>query len=370
MMLPDLSRYRIRLSQWLKQPPANIVGIDIGTGCIKAVEIALIAGQPVLKAAGLTDLPPGLIENGYVAKPAELAATISSLLTNSGIVSRNVVVAVSGSAVFVREVILPAMSIKELKEAIKWDMEKYIPFAPDSYYHDFAIAGQGENETELRVLLVAAPRRLVDSLTGVLTEAACQTIAVDIEALALSRTLSGSEDANTVILDIGKTVSRVIVFQESIPVITRFLPIGGQNFTEIIMQSFTLEYTEAERVKQYPAGQLNSPISQGEVSAVARRFEELVTEFAREVRRTLEYLQLQNRKASIERVYLTGGGTKLEILHQHLSEHIGDIVLLKHKPLAGISLSQSIDKRFLHDFAPQLAVAIGLAMYRGSYDYN
>lgn len=366
MNLNRFTTVKNRFAHWLIRQPQNIVGVDIGTGQIKAVEIALLNGNPILKAVGLIDLPDNVVQDGYIKDAEILVDTIRRLLTTSGITSRDVVVAVAGRSVFVREIFLPAMNSEELKEAIKWDMEKYVPYEPDSYYYDFAVIGSGKSELEIRVLLVAAPHDLVNTLVAVLEEADCKPLVLDIEPLAILRTMT--EVQNAMVIDIGADVAQVTIFQGGSPAVTRFFPIGGRNFTEVIMQTLELEYDKAERLKLRQSGLLKHPDFAGELPLLHQRLQLLVDELGREVRRTVEYYQVQNREAVIDSVYLTGGGSKLDNLLQHLAVQLGDVQLVKHNPLNVVSPVALLDRDYLQGMAPQLTVAIGLALRGENYD--
>lgn len=353
-----------RLAGLFVRQPQNIVGIDIGTGLVKAAELALSNGQPVLKAVGLLELPEHTVKDGYVLDSNVLADSIQSLLANSGISSRDVVVAVAGRAVFVRELLFPAMSKEELKEAVKWDMEKYVPYAPGTYYFDFAVIGPGKSDAELKVLLVAAPHELVNTLIAALETADCQLLAIDIEPLAVVRTLT--EAHNVMVIDIGATVSQLSVFQDASPVVTRLIAIGGRKFTEIVMQTLELEYAEAERLKrQFGMEKCND--FKGKLPILEQRFQLLINELVREIQRTIEYFQLQNLEFMIDRIYLTGGGSKLGILPEYLVAQLGDIQVLQHNPLHVVTPAASLNREYLHALSPQLAVAIGLALHGGNY---
>ncbi|CQR71247.1 Cell division protein FtsA [Sporomusa ovata DSM 2662] len=350
-----------KLGNWLIKQPASAVGIDIGSSCVKAAEISFSNGQKELRAVGLLDLPENVMEEGFITNAKALTEAIRQLLINSGIVSREVVVAVSGRLVFVREVMLPVMNQAEIKEAIKWDMEKYVPYEPGSYYYDFAVVGPGNNELEIKVLLVAAPHELVNTLVNVIKQADCRLIAVDIEPLAIYRLLSNAE--NAMIIDIGSHISHIMLFQGASPVVSRFIPIGGLSFTEVIMRTLELDYAEAERLKKCQTGQ--NPNFEGEQLFMYQQIDLLVDELAREVRRTVEYYQVQNREAAVDKLYLTGGGAKLTNLPQHIAAKLGGVPVLLHNPLTAVTLSPGIDTRYLQDMALQFALSIGLAMRGG-----
>jgi len=350
-----------KLGNWLIKQPASAVGIDIGSSCVKAAEVSFGNRQKVLRAVGVLDLPKNVMEDGVITNAKALTEVIRQLLINSGIVSREVVVAVSGRLVFVREVMLPVMNQAEIKEAIKWDMEKYVPYEPGSYYYDFAVVGPGNNELEIKVLLVAAPHELVNTLVNVIKQADCIPIAIDIEPLAIYRSLSDAKTA--MIIDIGSQVSQLMLFQGASPAVSRFIPIGGLSFTEVIMRTLGLDYAEAERLKQRRHSE-NSDF-EGKQLLIYQQFDLLVDELAREVRRTVEYYQAQNREAVFDKLYLTGGGAKLTNLPQYIAAKLGGVPVLLHNPLTAVTLSPGIDTHYLQDMALQFALSIGLAMRGG-----
>lgn len=364
MMVKNLDGIRSNLLNWLMKRPKRVVGIDIGSGCIKAAEVLFgRSGQAELTAVGALACAQNLEEAGLITKAAVSAEDIRQLLDNSGMVSRDVVVAVSSRAAFVREIILPVMKPAELKEAVKWDMEKYVPYEPGSYYYDFAVTGAGNNELENKVLLVAAPHSVINMLVAIVKQAECRLLAVDIEPLALCRTMSGA--GNAMVIDIGSRLSQLVIFQEGSPVVNRTVAIGGYNFSQVIMQTYGLEYAESERWKQYQTSWCRFQDAAEAHPELCREFELLLDELVREVRRTVEYYQLQNRQAVIEQIYLTGGGAGLAGLPQLLAAKLGEVQVLLHNPLAAITLSPILDRQYLQKMAQQFALSIGLAMRGG-----
>lgn len=360
MMPNKFVTIKSKLANWLIKQPVSAVGIDIGSSYVKAAEVAFGHGKTELRAVGLIDLPENIVEEGYITNAPALTEIIRQLIINSGIASREVVVAVSGRSVFVREVILPLMKQEELKEAIKWDMEKYVPYEPGSYYYDFAVVGPGNNELEIKVLLVAALHELVNTLVNVVKQADCKPIAIDIEPLAIYRTLRDAD--NAMIIDIGTHVSQLMLFQGASPAVSRSIPIGGCSFTEVIMRTLGLDYSEAERLKYCQTCQLKHPDFEGQLPIVHQQLALLVDELAREVQRTVEYYQVQNREVVIDRLYLTGGGAKLANLPQYIAAKLGGVQVFLHNPLTAVLSSTGLDEHYLQDMALQFAMSIGLAI--------
>jgi len=349
-----------KIESFLLKKNSNTVGIDIGTGAIKVVEIGWRKGKSVLKNFGIQSLPLKVIEDGRILDSSLLSDILSKLLATNNISSRHVVIAVGGRGMFARELVFPVMTKEELQEAIKWDLEKYIPYAPESYYFDFSIVGKGDIETEIKVLLVAAPHELINSLTNIIKNADLVPVAVDVEPLALYRTFINAE--NAIVIDIGKMISQVTIFQNGSPAVIRNIPIGGERMTEVIMEVEDLTNAEAEQVK----GQLDL-INEGMTGKYAEKNQQLkllLTEFCRDIRRTAEYYQLQNNVAIIDKMYITGGGSKMNNLITYLATQL-ELPVILHDPLIKLEIPSSFDKSHLQQIAPQLSTAIGLSLRGG-----
>jgi type IV pilus assembly protein PilM len=350
-----------KIENLLLKKTSNTIGIDIGTGAIKVVEIVWTKGYPVLKNFGIQSLPPKVIEDGRIINSNLLSDILSKLLATTRISSKHVVVAVGGRGMFARELVFPVMTQEELQEAIKWDLEKYIPYAPESYYFDFSIVGKGDIETEIKVLLVAAPHELINSLTTIIKSVDLVPVAVDVEPLALYRTFINAE--NAIVIDIGKMISQVTIFQNGSPAVIRNIPIGGERMTEVIMEVEELTDAEAEQVKQGQFDLINEDMT-GKYAEVNQQLKLLLTEFCRDIRRTAEYYQLQNNAAIIDKMYITGGGSKMINLIPYLATQL-DLPIVLHDPLVKLEIPSFFDKKHLQQIAPQLSTAIGLSLRGG-----
>lgn len=350
-----------RLRKFLLKQSANLIGIDIGTGSIKIVEIIWAKGKPILKNVGIKELPSNVIEDGQIIDIQQLTDVLSQLLATTHTSSKNAVVAVGGRVMFARELMFPTMTMSELGEAIKWDLEKYIPYAPNTYYYDYSIVGKGTTETEIKVLLVASPHDHVTNLITVINNVGLKLVAVDVEPLALYRIFTKAEKA--MVIDIGAFLSQVTVFQNGSPAVIRNIPIGGHNFSTIIMDSLKIPFHEAEQIKQNTSFLLQKDIEADYID-VKHQMELLVGEFVRDIRRTAEYYQQQHRDVIIDEILITGGGAKLDNLVEYLATQV-DLPTTIYDPLVKLNISTSFDKKYLHQVAPQLGTAIGLALRGG-----
>jgi len=305
------------------------IGLDIGSGSIKMADVVLRGGKPFLKRMAIVDVPEHAIEEETIADETLMADVLRRMTAKNGFAGCQFAAALGGRSLFIREVVFPRMPEQEMRQAIHWDLEQYVPYSPDQLYFDFWVVGPGATEVEIRVLLVAAPKDVVDTLFGVMTKAGLQLASIDIEPLAIQRTLPDTADC--MLIDSGAGASQVTLFQKHSPVFTRNIPIGGNEGME-----------------------LGQAVMAGEIDRI-------VGELAGEVRRTLEYYQVQNQNVSISTVFITGGGAKIENLSAKLAT-ILELPVILHDPLCGMESANSFNKQYLHCVGPQMAVAVGLAL--------
>lgn len=320
---------------------SNAIGLDIGTENVKLAEVNIDRGRRRLRAAGLLPIPYGLMEDGRIADDSEFQELLRRLLSGSGAVSRNAILALGGRAVFAKEVLFPVMSDPELREAVKWDMEKYVPYDPGSFYYDFAIAGTTESKLEMKVLIAAVPKRAIQTVAALVKAVGFRLFAIDIEPLALYRTLEGA--ANSAVLDIGGKVSQIIVFRQGSPAVMRTIRIGGRSFTGT-------ELTD-------------------QPSVLPSQLELVVGELIQETQHTIEAYCAQDQEAVVNSLFLTGGAAKLKNLPCYFASQM-DMPVLLHQPLQRLETAESLDKEYITRLSPQLAVAIGLALRGGRDDAN
>lgn len=321
----DNIRMIAKLKQRFIGKSDKLLGLDIGTGFVKVAQVKYNGRQALLTHLGLVELPENVVEDGYIVDKARMADTIHDCVVASMADGKAVVAGLGGRNVFSREITMPAMPETELAEAIKWGLEEYIPYPSDSFYYDFAVIGPSEDGINLQILLVAAPHAVVDPLVEAVNAAGLRLVAIETATLAMFRTLHDQGQAryntdNCLILDIGAHLSQISIFQQGAPVFTRMIPLGGDQFIQV-----------------------------------------LINELSREVRRTIDYYITQNNRAVIDRIFLTGGGaSKEDILPQVIKQL--DMPIELHDPFAFIKTVSSFEPRFLQAIGAQMTIAIGLAM--------
>lgn len=349
------------LKQWKSfwGPPARAIGLDLGSGAVKLVEVKREAGGIILNRLGIAEFAGGAVEDGRIVNRDAVFSALRQAILISGTNCKDTVLAVSGRNLFVREISMPAMKEAELKSALEWELEKYVPYAAEKCYYDFAVIGQGQSEFETRILFVAIPREQVDILAELVKEAGLRPLVVDIEPLAIVRTLDNAE--NSMIVDIGEMSSQFYVFRQGSPVISRSVAFGGRRFTEVIMETLALDYREAERFKHHQTDLLPDKNSGEPQNPLQRKLTLVVEELIREVHRTVEYYHIENRELSVAKIVLSGGGARLDKLATYMAAVL-DTEVAVHDPLYRCRLAPSLERQAFMPAACRFSVAAGLGI--------
>lgn len=245
-----------------------VVGLNIGSDSIKAIEVRGKGSEAVVTALGMIPTPTESLSNGVVMSPAALSSAIRELFTQSGIRSHNVITSIAGSgSLVVRVLEVPKMSDQELADNMKMDLERYVPFPPTDVVKDFRALRELPSDPDapnMEVLLVAVQNETVDLHLKVLQSAKLEPQAIDVEPLAAARTLfynadnggdsvqGAASDFNdaTALINIGATGTEISVLRGDVLVFTRSVPVAGNAMTQAIADNLGLTWPDAERTKR------------------------------------------------------------------------------------------------------------------------
>ena len=166
----------------------SLVGLDIGSSAVKAVELRQTPSGYRVAAIGSESLPPDSIVDGAIIDGGVVADVIRRVLDKSGIKKKQVVASLSGNSVIVKKIVLPLMNAEELAESIYWEAEQYIPFDIEDVNLDYQALESSPDEASrgnMSVLLVAAKKEKIADYTGVIGQAGRVPVVVDVDAFAL-----------------------------------------------------------------------------------------------------------------------------------------------------------------------------------------
>lgn len=347
----------------------SIVGLDLGTSAVRGAELVIGKARPVLTRFGQIEVPPGAMRDGEVVDPAAVGDALSRLWKQAGFkTKRNIVLGVSNQKVIVRQVDLPWMAEEDLRAALEFQVQEFIPIPVDEAILDFLILDefQGpEGERMMRLLLVAAQRDMIDQMISSMEYAKLLPSVIDLAPFALLRSLVSNYGldqplAAEALVDIGAGVTNIVVHEDGRPRFVRILIIGGNNFTEALSVGLSMDPASAEQLKrQIAVSGMAAPPGAEQATQI---LDDRTTAFVDEIRGSLDFYMAQPDAAQVGRVLLTGGTSRLPGLAEKLSAVLGIPVDVGH-PLQYVELgSLGMPTDALAEAQPLMAVAVGLAL--------
>jgi len=350
---------------FLRLGSKSVVGLDIGSSCVKAVELAPRGNGFELLHLGVAPLPHDAIVEGAFLNSGAIVDAIREAVERSGSRAKNAAAAVSGHSVIVKKISVPAMTVAELEESIRWEAEQYIPFDVNEVNLDFEVLQHGDSERPMEVLLVAAKKDLIDDYVNLITEAGLSPAVIDVAGFAVENAFEANLDPkpNTVVavVNIGAQVVNINVVSNGVPAFTRDVAGGGNQYTAEIQRALSIGFDEAERIK------IGEPLARESQEVVPQEVEQamrsITGNLVGEIARSLDFFAATAADTRIQRVVLAGGSSRVPGLDAMFRERTG-LEVETLNPLAKMLPSSRFDPEFLAQVGPSLGVGVGLALRR------
>ncbi|MEN6326261.1 MAG: type IV pilus assembly protein PilM [Syntrophomonas sp.] len=319
------------------------LGLDIGSKKIKLAKVKRKGSELQLLKYGSIDTPLGSVEAGNIFEPEKVGAEIAGLVKSMGLERQRVVSAVSGQQVYIRNLILPRMSRFESRAAAIYQAVTFLPIPSEEAaidvfpWRDF----EDEDGKKSEVFFVAIPRLQVDNLELTCHTAGLKLAAVEIEPLAINRIFLPSQASGVrALLQIGASRGYFSVFDGNNLLFYRTLSSFYENMSFIIGEA----NINLDSLQSIQEGQ----------------FKYIVRDWVTEVRRSVEYYNIQHTERKLEKLWLSGGGTGLKGLAAELAAEIAcDVQTADFLPrfILPVNLDEQAQREINCDFP----VALGLA---------
>jgi type IV pilus assembly protein PilM len=301
-----------------------VVGLDIGSSAVKAVELKPSGKGFKVTAFAIEPVPPDSIVDGAIIDGTAVADAIRRLFENKAFKTKEVAASLSGNAVIVKKISLPVMTEAELAESIYWEAEQYIPFDIQDVNLDYQIldAGRGaDSKGTMDVLLVAAKKEKIADYLGVITQAGRTAVVVDVDAFALQNAYEanyGLEPQSVVVLlNAGASAININILAGEQSVFTRDISSGGNAYTEAVQKELNLPFESAELLKK---GESVDGVTFDEVKPVLHAMTENVL---LEIQKTFDFFKATASSDRIDRIILSGGASRVDGFAQALEERFG-----------------------------------------------
>jgi type IV pilus assembly protein PilM len=336
----------------------RVVGLDIGSSALKAVELKRTRGGYELLSLGVEPLAPETVNEGGIHDAEAMSGAIERLFEEQKIDVRDVATSIAGHAVIVKQLAAPAIEASELHDWVQSVAPQHVPFEPSDVDLSYQLLDGAAAQNGGQLLLVAAKKDKVHSHSEAIRKAGRNPIVMDIDAFALANCYEANYDPGpediVALIDLGASLTNITVVRGLLPLFTRDVSVGGQQYTDALQREFNLDYEEAEKLKRGESGA--APPDQ--VELVLQSFLDMIVA---EIGRTFDFFRSSGGDR-IDRILLSGGSCRLprlpELLLREFSVAVEEIDPLRHVAIP----ADRFDEARVRELAPQLAVSVGLAL--------
>jgi Tfp pilus assembly PilM family ATPase len=326
----------------------SVLGLDIGHHSAKAVRAVMRHSRMEITHADTLRLPPD------VTDPAQV---IAPWLNSLGFQKLRTVVGVQGSSVMFQPFSLPPEDPRSMSQAVTVEIARYNEVASESMVYDFLPLA--ENEDGKALLLAMARPNVLDKVLDLPKRMGLTVIDLIPMSVAVVNALHasiGPMESPCVFVDVGHTVSEVLVANKEGILFARSFMSGGAMFTDAVAAATDQPSRHAEETK----------VTQGSMDGgdkvVSQALHEAADQWLAELETCLSVYSTsyQADRYRPTRMVVSGGASELKGFTQYVRGRLGiDVV-------AASSL------KTLPPFkeAGRYAVAVGLAMSAFGLDFG
>lgn len=338
----------------------GLVGLDIGSSSVKVIELRKKGDGYELVTMGMESLGQDAVVDGAIMDSFTVTTAIETIFNQNKIKLKNVATAVSGHSVIVKKISVNAPTEQEVAGAIPYEAPQYIPFAMEDVNISYQVLGPATAGPGFDVMLVAVKRDKILNHTNVLSQSGKTPMVVDIDAFALQNAFEMNyeppPDKMVALLNIGASLMNINIMRGGVPLFTRDVSVGGNQYTDTLQKELDLSYEDAEKLKQ---GQEVGTATAEQASPHLRSVSEILL---LEVQKTFDFFKQTTSSESIQQIYVAGGSARIEGLVDLLKEEFGIPVEIMN-PFQKVDVNPTkFPADLIDNLAPRMSVAVGLAL--------
>jgi len=346
---------------FLSKKNTSLLGLDISSTSVKLLELSLQGERYRVESYGVEPLPQNAVVEKNIADVEGVGEAIIRLIAKAKPKTKNVAVAVSGSAVITKTIEMDAdLSDDERESQIRLEADQYIPYPLEEISLDFEVIGPSTTNPErVSVLLAASRTENIELRTDALVIANLTAKIVDVGAYAMERafdllvdSLPCGRDGTVAIIDIGASMTTLSVVNDGKIIYTREQMFGGKQLTEEIQRRYGLSFEEAGRLKK------EGGLPDDYEVEVLRPFKDAVVQ---QVTRSLQFFFSSSQYNDVDHILLAGGTASISGLADVVQEKLGTAVSVAN-PFVHMSFAPQINAAAISNDAPSLMIACGLAL--------
>lgn len=365
---------------------ATVVGLDIGSTAVRGVELnCSTKGGPTLLRFHEVPLPANAVSKGEVLNPDVVKSALKRLWSEGKFKSKNVVLGTGNQSVLVRELSVPKMTLKGIRETLPFHVQSALQMTLEDSILDFYPTSEtvGDQGVMVKGLLIAADKEAILGNIRVTERAGLTPVEVDLIPFALNRLLTtrAKIKGTVALIDVGATTTSIIIVGDGVPLFVRIIPAGGGDLTQALESSLDINNEAAEKLKRAlrvgadlaikedfgPTTTLctcpkcQSDLGTADDPRVSEILQRITGELLGSLRNTVSYFNNTHPEDFVSQIILTGGGAQLSGFPLALNAMV-QIPVTVADPFANISLAHKLENQNFSEKNPSLSVAMGLAL--------
>lgn len=345
----------------------EIFGMDINDSSLKIVKLIKKRKGFSLVSFNEVKIKEGVIKQGII-QDEETLANIIKMVCNTvkgkRLGTKYAVVSLPEEKSFLQLIQMPKMTEEELRLALPFEAENYIPLAINKAYLDFQVINLHKNNSKhLDLLINAMPKFIIDSYMSCCKKAGIIPCILEVESHAIARALlkSGKDIPPVILIDLGCNSTSFIIFSDDSIHFTSSIPISSQQLTNAISDNFGINVHKAETLKikygldkkekeHYNIDKIITPILHDLVIQIKKYIDFYYRH---------EFHGNSLPKDKIEKIILSGGGANLKNISDFLSKEL-EISVELGNPFTNIILPKK--SNFPHENILSFTTVLGLAL--------
>jgi len=337
-----------------------LVGLDIGSSAVKAVELRKKGNSFELVNLGIEPVGQDTVVDGQIMDAISVSSAIEKIFLDNRIKTKNVATSVSGHSVIVKRVTVAANSDAELYNAIPYEAQQHIPFDMTDVNLSYQSLGPASAGSGTDVMLVAVKRDKILNHTNVLSQAGKVPAVVDYDGFAVYNAFEVNYDTPSeqlaALLNIGASIMNIVIGRGGNPLFTRDVSVGGNQYTDTLQKELDLSFEDAEKLKQ---GFEVPNVTQDQKLPHLRSVSEILM---LEIQKTFDFFRQTTSTENIQHIYVSGGTAKTEGLVDQLKAEFNIPVELINPFQKVVVDGKKFDVGYVGEIAPRMSVAVGLAL--------
>ena len=340
----------------------SVLGVDIGTASIKAVEIAKNSPKPRLKNYGILNtyghldrFNSAIQTNSLKISENETAELLKKLIKKTKFSSRNAIASIPAFSAFITLIEMPMMSEAEINKSMAFQVKQHIPLPISDVAIEWIKIGERDEAGSLKqqILFISIPKEIISRYQNIFKMAGLNLMALEVESISLVRALA-IDPKTTIIADIGAYSTNIIVTENYFLKSEATTDFSGTSLTQAIANGLEISPKRAEELKKTKG--LKATGGEYELSTLPQPYLDVIIG---EVLRAKDDFE-KNYDNKVERVLLAGGSANLIGIEEYFKEQI-DVPVDIGNAFARLSYSSEMNI-LAKELNPELAVAIGLGM--------